>query len=456
MIDIAPAAPSPTTEHLRNVYSQFGEDGLLEEVFRRIGTTNQQCFECGAADGRWFSNTRKLIDEGWRAVLIEADPANWPELDKLDGPKVTVVHGKLRPSGQASLDAILAKVGFDAAPDLGVLDVDGQEYHLWNWMMKFRPRVMVVEYDHTALENPNFVPEIDGEGQAGLAALVSVACSKGYFNAYTTKTNAVFVLNSEREKFYAKYNEPPADRLMEAARSTQKTGERNTGLASAVGKEIKVSTLLSRPRFGLNAFFDCASEGLAPWGIPLQSFYGVFWGQHMQTGMEQAQEEGIDWVLCLDYDSMFTSKHLQKLIDAIGNDPNIDAIAALQVRRGRPLPIAVGENGQNIVMTGGPVKVRTAHFGLTLVKVEKLMKMPKPWFWSKPDATGSWGEGRLDDDIYFWGNWGDSGNSLYVHTGCKIGHVEEMVAHYDEDGNVQHSYITDWRNKNGHHIKSLE
>jgi hypothetical protein len=52
----------------------------------------------------------------------------------------------------------------------------------------------------------------------------------------------------------------------------------------------------------------------------------------------------------------------------------------------------------------------------------------------KPAKDGSWGEGRLDDDIYFWGNWGDSGNSLYVHTGCRIGHVEEMVSEFDENG----------------------
>jgi hypothetical protein len=31
-----------------------------------------------------------------------------------------------------------------------------------------------------------------------------------------------------------------------------------------------------------------------------------------------------------------------------------------------------------------------------------------------------------------------------------------MVAHYNEKGEVAHSYITEWRTKNGHHIKSLE
>jgi hypothetical protein len=82
--------------------------------------------------------------------------------------------------------------------------------------------------------------------------------------------------------------------------------------------------------------------------------------------------------------------------------------------------------------------------------------MKRPWFWSSPAKDGGWGEGRLDDDIYFWGNWGDSGNSLYVHTGCRIGHVEEMASQFDADGKVNHHYLSQWRADHGHCIKSFE
>src|SRR4051794_11408481 len=114
MIPVSQAPPSPWTAHFSNVYSQFGEDGVLAEIFKRIGTTTRQCFEVGAADGKWFSNSRRLIDEGWSAALIEADPANWPQLDRLDNPpRVNVVHGKAEPSGPSCLDSILTQCGFD-------------------------------------------------------------------------------------------------------------------------------------------------------------------------------------------------------------------------------------------------------------------------------------------------------------------------------------------------------
>jgi hypothetical protein len=140
----------------------------------------------------------------------------------------------------------------------------------------------------------------------------------------------------------------------------------------------------------------------------------------MEKAMEDNIAAGVDWILTLDYDSMFTSKHLQMLIDAMAQNPSIDAIAALQPRRGRPLPLMVRPDG-TAEMTGGPVQCTTAHFGLTLFRAESIRKLKKPWFWSKPAADNGWGEGRLDDDIYFWGQWRDAGNTLFVHTGCKLG-----------------------------------
>ncbi len=437
MIDVVKAPPSEWTHVFENVYSQFGEDGVLKEIFRRIGTTNKQCFEVGAADGKWFSNSRRLIDGGWSAALIESDEKNWAELDKLDNPpRINVVHGKAEPSGPSSLDSILGQCGFVADMDLGVIDVDGQDYYLWNGMLKFRPRVMVVEYDRFA--DNAFVPDLNGLGQAGVDALCSIAVSKGYLNVARTETNAIFVLNSEREKFYAP-----------ESKSTP-------SLATGKEQEIKIAAILSRPRFGLNVFFDCAAEALNPWHIPIQSFYGVFWNQCMERGIEDNIAAGMDWILTLDYDSMITSRHIQLLIDCLAQNPQIDAVAPLQCRRGRPLPLAVRADG-SMPLTGGPVQVRTAHFGCTLFRCDAFRKMTKkPWFGEVPAKDGSWGEGRLDPDIAFWGRWGDAGNTLFVHTGCRIGHVEEVVSEFDENGKHQHVYISEWRKRNGHTIKNFE
>jgi hypothetical protein len=449
MIDIVQAPPTKLSEEIHNVYSQFGEDGVIDHVLSKIGTTNKQCFEVGAADGKWFSNTRRLIDKGWQACLIEADPANWPELDKLEekNPRVQIVHGKAEPVGPNSLDSILQLAGFSEKPDLGVIDVDGQDYYLWN-AMTYKPRVMVVEYDSSV--PPEFVPDLGGEGQASFAAICSIAVSKGYINVAVTPTNGIFVLRSETEKLFA--NKP----LVATSEDIGPMGAHGDPvIETPKAQEIKIVALLSRPRFGLNVFWDCASEALAPWHIPIQSFYGVFWDQCMQTGMEDNINAGVDWILTLDYDTLFTSKHVQQLIDALGQFPEIDAICGLQVRRGRPLPLAVRSDGE-MKLTGGPVQATTAHFGLTIFRAASFKKLKKPWFVAKPTPAGDWREGRLDPDIYFWGNWRDCGNTLYVHTGCRIGHVEEMASEFDPDGKVQHKYLSQWRKDHGHSIRTFE
>jgi hypothetical protein len=457
MIPVHRAEPNEWSNAMYNVYSQYGEDGVLARVFELIGTTNKQCFEVGAADGKWFSNSRNLIDKGWKAVLIEDDKSNYAELDKLDGVNGSVVvHGRAESSGPCSLDSILAQALCQPNMDLGIIDVDGQDYYLWLGMLKYRPRVIVIEFDPAA--KPDFIPERNGPGQAGMDAIFSLAASKGYVNVITTYTNAIFVVHEEHHKLGK-----PAPKA-EPALQTGKAGEwfaptplaaSTPVLAKGDEQEIKICAVLSRPRFGLNVFFDCASEALNPWHIPIQSFYGVFWGQCMQKAMEDNIAQGVDWILTLDYDTLFTSKHVQLLIDALGQNPEIDAISALQPRRGRPLPLMVRPDGQ-APMTGGPVQATTSHFGLTILRVEAIKKMEKPWFWSTPTSDGGWGEGRLDDDIYFWGKFRDAGNKLFVHTGCKIGHVEEMAAQYNDAYDVEHLYLSEWRAKNGHQIKNFE
>ena len=149
-----------------NKYSQFGEDGLLEAIFERIGTANRWCCECGAADGIFFSNSRKLIEEGWSAVLIEADEQQYTKLRELyyrkdaqglvhqDYP-VTCYRRRVTPSNQgealtATFDQILSEQSAPLDLDLLVIDVDGQDYWLFNSLVKYHPRVVMVEYDPAA------------------------------------------------------------------------------------------------------------------------------------------------------------------------------------------------------------------------------------------------------------------------------------------------------------------
>lgn len=180
-----------------NRYSQFGEDGILETIFKLIGIANKWCFEAGASDGIFFSNTRNLVEQGWKAILVESDPEVFQRLLKNATPNCICENVKLEPQGQNSLDGILRRNNAPKDIDLVVIDIDGQDWHIWNSLLEYCPRVVVIEHsiisDEERFRGEDFIPTIGGDGQAGSNAVVKLACGKGYVPIVQTMCNTICV-----------------------------------------------------------------------------------------------------------------------------------------------------------------------------------------------------------------------------------------------------------------------
>jgi len=173
-----------------NVYSQFGEDGLISSLFAEIETTNEWCFEIGAADGEMYSNTLQWREAGWKSVLIEASEADYEKLKRYESPECVCVHETC-----TDLDRTLSQTEIPKQPDLGIIDIDGQDYWLWHDMTDYRPRVMLVEF-HWSMGD-EYIPPRGGEyrQQAGETALRQLAADKGYSVAAKTHVNLLCVRN---------------------------------------------------------------------------------------------------------------------------------------------------------------------------------------------------------------------------------------------------------------------
>ena len=169
-----------------NVYSQFGEDGLIAAALERFGEESRWCFECGAGDGITYSNVKRLIDDGWDALLVEQDAALYALLEA-NCPTAHSVH--LEATG-TSISILL--IGHDVTSiDLGVIDIDGQDYWMWQ-LLTWSPRLMLVEF---CRHNAEFRPESGREGQAGLVPILELGRSKGYRMIAHTHVNVLFVRN---------------------------------------------------------------------------------------------------------------------------------------------------------------------------------------------------------------------------------------------------------------------
>lgn len=169
-----------------NETSQFGEDGIIDALLKRFGETNRWCFEVGAHNGEYYSNTKRLRDAGWNAALIEADDGLFEGLRQFENAAVRCIHHRIIAT---DLDAVLDSAGCHEKPDVGIIDIDGDDYWAFKNLRR-RPRILAVEFAEGGGE---FCPIRPGGGQAQQRALTALAESKGYCPVVSTLVNLIMV-----------------------------------------------------------------------------------------------------------------------------------------------------------------------------------------------------------------------------------------------------------------------
>lgn len=200
-------------DYRRNITSQFGEDGILEKIFETIGEKNKWCVELGALNGIHDSNVWNLLNhKGWSGVLIEADITNYKKLETLyqENKKVKCVNEFVSFDGVYALDVIFKNTELPQEFDLLSLDIDGNEYHLWDSLKTYSPRVMIVEFNPSIPNDINFVQPRDMNVFQGssLLALVELGKRKGYELVSVVGVNAIFVKKELFSLFDIKDNSP--------------------------------------------------------------------------------------------------------------------------------------------------------------------------------------------------------------------------------------------------------
>ena len=200
---------------------------------------------------------------------------------------------------------------------------------------------------------------------------------------------------------------------------------------------MKIVALCSCPRLG---FMDFMGQSLAAFlqnGVEYRNLYGVFWGQVLSSGIQKAIEDGTDYIITTDYDSLYSSSDVASLIKLIQYNPHADAICSMQMGRFGGLLASNDEGFMTLadLKNNDLIPIATGHFGLTIIRASTLKDLPKPWFISTPDSDGEWKRGseKVDEDIYFWKNLTAHGKTLFLAPRIVIGHMEVMVKWPDDN-----------------------
>lgn len=186
------------------VYSQGDEDGILREIFRRIGEGDRTFIELGTGGGL-ENNTLFLLAQGWSGVWIEGSARKVASATKACAS--FIAQDQLRIAQHfitaTSVDGTIASLHSKSELDLLSIDLDGNDYYILDAIRSISPRVIVAEYNAKFPADIFWVMQYNEAHQwdssdyfgASLKALEDLLASRGYalVGCSVLGTNAFFV-----------------------------------------------------------------------------------------------------------------------------------------------------------------------------------------------------------------------------------------------------------------------
>ena len=144
---ISKALPTEFQEQEFKVYSQWGEDGLIQFLINHIEFKNEIFVEFGV-ENYLESNTRfLLVNNNWSGLVIDgnaehvnyikSDQIYWSHNLKTDCSFIT----------KENINDLLSRNG--VMGDIGLLsiDIDGNDYWVWKEIQVISPRIVIIEYN---------------------------------------------------------------------------------------------------------------------------------------------------------------------------------------------------------------------------------------------------------------------------------------------------------------------
>ncbi|ANW95193.1 hypothetical protein AXE80_02350 [Wenyingzhuangia fucanilytica] len=131
------------------VFSQFEEDGKLLFVFSVIGMKNKTFVEIGSDDGVNSNSANLYFNFAWRGLFIDGNsnsikrgerffnkyPHSWFYKPKFKCTKVT----------RENVNELIHEAGFQGEIGLLSIDIDGNDYWVWDAIDTISPEVVIIE-----------------------------------------------------------------------------------------------------------------------------------------------------------------------------------------------------------------------------------------------------------------------------------------------------------------------
>lgn len=204
----------PMKESEFSVFSQFGDDGLIQWLINNLDIPNSTFIEFGV-ENYSESNTRFLLmNNNWSGYILDAS------IDHINEVKKAYYYWKYDLVAErafvdtGNINNLINNSHFDENVGLLHIDVDGMDYYIWEAIQCIHPIIVIVEYNSVfGAERPIVVPYATGFNRtsahysnlyagSSLKALCLLAYDKGYafVGSNHAGNNAYFIRNDKVNK----------------------------------------------------------------------------------------------------------------------------------------------------------------------------------------------------------------------------------------------------------------
>lgn len=197
------ANPRDLRNFENKVFSQNGEDGIIEEILNRIGTTNKYFVEFGVENGK-ECNTRFLLEKkSWSGLWMDGSEENGRSARSTFKDfslkfTTTIITAE-------NIESLFQSENVPSELDILSIDIDGNDFWVWKAITNYKPRLLIIEYNASYLPPQKWVMPykadhmFDGTRHFGasLTSLVELGKEKGYTLIACDKAgvNAFFLRN---------------------------------------------------------------------------------------------------------------------------------------------------------------------------------------------------------------------------------------------------------------------
>jgi hypothetical protein len=189
------------------VFSQFGEDGIIQFLLSKIAIKNKIFIEFGVENYK-ESNTRfLLVNDNWSGLIIDASQKNIASIKEWSLYWRQSLSAVCAFITSENINQLILNAGFSGEVGILSIDIDGNDYWVWKAINCISPAIVIVEYNArfggsssvTIPYDPQFIRDPASYSNlyygASLSALVGLGKEKGYsfVGCNSAGNNAFFV-----------------------------------------------------------------------------------------------------------------------------------------------------------------------------------------------------------------------------------------------------------------------